>query len=194
MAFLTNEEFSGLFTTFEHTAYRLEPRESYVGASATVGAFARWMAGEWASPDRDHIWYQNVRAQSAAGKRFARVRVVSEPWSVYSRYGLWSSLVNIEAGEDIRYLPRHRAEAANLPVALPGRDYWLFDSRLLVVLHFDDTTNDVVRYEVVEDPATIVQHNYWRDTAWHYALSRDEYVGQAGESVEPPSPATPGAS
>ena len=42
--------------------------------------------------------------------------------------------------------------------------------------------------EVVDDPAAIIQHNYWRDAA-HYALARDEYVRQFGEPVEPPSPA-----
>lgn len=190
MGYLTDQEFDDLFRAFEHTAFRLEPRESYAGASAKMGVFARWMKGERAVPDREHAWYRNVRAQTAAGKRFARVRVVSEPWSDYSRYGLWASRVNIEAGEDIRYLARHKAEEIGLPVALPGYDYWLFDSRLVVVLHFDDTANTVLSYETVDDPATVVQHNYWRDAAWHYALPRDEYLRRAGTPAEPPSPAS----
>jgi Family of unknown function (DUF6879) len=116
--------------------------------------------------------------------------VVSEPWSDYSRYALWECLENIEAGEDIRYLSRQRAEVIGLPAKLPGYDYWLFDSRLLIRMHFDDATNDTLRDEIVDDPATIVQHNYWRDAAWHHALPRDEYVREAGEPVEPRSPAS----
>ncbi len=114
---------------------------------------------------------------------------LSEPWSDYSRYALWECLDNLAAGEDIRYVSRERAMAVGLPVALPGYDYWLFDSRRLVRLHYDEA-DDLLHSEVMDDPAAIVQHNYWRNAAWHYALPRDEYVQQVGEPVEPPSPAT----
>jgi hypothetical protein len=30
--------------------------------------------------------------------------------------------------------------------------------------------------EIIEDPAGIVQHNYWRDAAWHYAVRRDDFA------------------
>jgi hypothetical protein len=54
------------------------------------------------------------------------------------------------AGEDIRYLARDQAEAAELP----NHEYWLFDSRKLVRMHFDDA--DVFRgAEIVEEPAEI---------------------------------------
>ena len=32
--------------------------------------------------------------------------------------------------------------------------------------------------EVVEEPAVIVQHNYWRDVARHHAITRDEFVAK----------------
>src|SRR5216684_2663013 len=123
---LTWEEFDQFFMTFEHTAFRLEPRESYAGVVYGVPAFERWMACELVPPDTRRPWYQNVQRQTESGKRFTRVRVVSEPWSDYTRYALWSGLANIEVGEDIRYLPRSQAEGLELPVALPGYDYWLF--------------------------------------------------------------------
>jgi len=59
----------------------------------------------------------------------------------------------------------------------------MLDSKVLVLMHYDDTTHDIARREVVDDPATIVQHNYWRDAAWHYAVPLDEYVEQVGEVV-----------
>jgi hypothetical protein len=190
MASLSDEEFDELFTTFEHTAFRLESRDSYAGVVYGVPAFERWMAGELVPPDTRRPWYRNVHKQTASGKRFTRVRVVSEPWSDYTQYALWSVPANIEAGEDIRYLPRSQAQDLGLPIALPGYDYWLFDSRLVVVLRFDDNTNDILSHEVIDDPAAVIQHNYWRDAAWHYAIQCDEYVRQVGEPVEPPSPAS----
>jgi hypothetical protein len=89
-------------------------------------------------------------------------------------YNRWSYAVaehNIAAGEDIRYLVRDRAET----VGLPQRDYWLFDSRELAVMRFDDDDR-FQGAEIVDDPSVIVQHNYWRDVAWHHALRRDEFA------------------
>jgi hypothetical protein len=107
----------------------------------------------------------------AEGRRFSRVRVVSTPLTDYSRFGLWTARFTNEAGDDIRYLTRGQAEA----VELPKHDYWLFDSRKLVVMHFGDDDR-FVSAEVIEDPAAIVQHNYWRDVARHHATRRDEFV------------------
>ncbi|MFE6029608.1 DUF6879 family protein [Streptomyces niveus] len=30
--------------------------------------------------------------------------------------------------------------------------------------------------ELVEDPAAVVQHNHWRDAAWHHAVRRDDFA------------------
>ncbi len=46
---------------------------------------------------------------------------------------------------------------------------------MLVRMHFDDDEN-FLGGEVIEDPAVIVQHNYWRDAAWHFAVRRDDFA------------------
>lgn len=116
-------------------------------------------------------WLDMLREATAKGRRFARVRLVTLPLTDYSRFGVWCSQFTNGAGEDIRYLERGKADAA----ALPNHDYWLFDSRKLVRMHFDD--NDTfLGGEVIEDPAEIVKHNYWRDTAWHHAVRRDQFA------------------
>lgn len=116
-------------------------------------------------------WLKMIRGATAEGKRFERVRVVSMPLTDYSRFGVWCAQFTNGAGEDIRYLERDQANAAGLP----DHDYWLFDSRKLVRMHFDD--NDVfVGGEIVGDSALILQHNYWRDAAWHHAVKRDDFA------------------
>lgn len=112
-----------------------------------------------------------IREATREGRSFARVRAVSLPLSDYNR---WSHVVaqhNNEAGEDIRYLTRDLAKATGLP----DHDYWLFDSRKLAIMQFDGD-NRFLGSEIVEDPSVIVQHNYWRDAAWHHALRRDEFA------------------
>lgn len=125
-------------------------------------------------------WHENwltlVGEATAEGRLFARVRVVSVPLTDYTRFGLWLCTFTREAGDDIRYLVRDQAEAANLP----RHDYWLFDSRKLVMMHFGEN-NRFIGAEVVEDPATIVEHNYWRDVARHHAISREDFISRYGQ-------------
>jgi hypothetical protein len=181
----TAQELAGAFARFEYTAFRLEGRESYAGTSYDSPLFAHWLEGRLPDLDPDGPWKRLVRAAIAEGRQFARVRIVSEPWSDYTRYALWQCQQNIAAGEDIRYLSQQQAKAVGLPAGLWEHDYWLFDSSLLVVMLYDDATDDLRRCEILDDPAVIVRHNYWRDAAWHHALPRDEYVRQVGEPVKP---------
>jgi hypothetical protein len=112
-----------------------------------------------------------VREATAAGRLFARVRVVSRPLNDYNRFSMWVGGYTRQAGDDIRYLTRDQSEATDLP----RHDYWLFDSRKLVRMHFGDDDR-FVGAEIVEDLAAIVEHNYWRDVARHHATPRDEFV------------------
>jgi len=120
-------------------------------------------------------WLDMLREATAQGRRFARVRVVSLPLTDYSHFGMWCAQFTNGAGEDIRYLERARADAAGLP----NHDYWLFDSSKLVRMHFDDADR-FLGGEVIKDPAVIVQHNYWRDAAWHHAVRRDDFATEQG--------------
>jgi hypothetical protein len=157
---------------FEHTAFRLEVRDRY-DAPYENESLRKFLAGE----QDDLLWMQSwlvmLRDLTAPGRRFARVRVVSMPLTDYSRFGVWCAQFTNAAGEDIRYLTRDQAQAEGLP----AHDYWLFDSRILVQLHFDDEDR-FLGGEVIEDPAVIVQHNYWRDAAWHKAVRRDDFAAE----------------
>jgi hypothetical protein len=85
------------------------------------------------------------------------------------RYAVFTN----EVGEDIRYLTRDQPQAE----ILPGHAYWLFVSRILVRLHFDDEDGSLSG-EVIEDPAEIVQHNYWCNGAWHKAVRRSDFAAE----------------
>lgn len=112
-----------------------------------------------------------VRKAANEGRRFMRVRVVDLPLNDYNRFGYAVSQRNNAAGEDIRYLARDLAKAAELP----NHDYWLFDSRKLAMMHFADDDR-FLGAEIIEDPSVIVQHNYWRDASWHHAVRRDDFA------------------
>lgn len=157
---------------FEHTAFRLEVRDRY-DAPYENESLRRFLAGEQDDLPWMQSWLVMLRDLTAQGRRFMRVRVVSLPLTDYSRFGVWCAQFTNDAGEDIRYLTRDQAQAEGLP----AHDYWLFDSRTLVQLHFDGEDR-FLGGEVIEHPAVIVQHNYWRDAAWHKAVRRDDLAAQ----------------
>ena len=147
-------------------------RESY-NAPSEVESFQRFCSGEPVDMSWAEGWHSLISQATSEGRRFARVRVVSVPLSDYSRFGLWAAQFTGDAGEDIRYLPRDMAAG----ISLPSHDYWLFDSRRLVIMHFGEA-DKFEGGEVIEDPAVIVEHNYWRDAARHRAIRREEFKAQ----------------
>lgn len=163
------DEFGKLFDDFEHTAFRLETQERYV-EDDEIEPLQAFLAGR-----PDYAWHQDwvayIREVRAAGKVLERVRVVNEPHSDYTRFGLDASRDNVAAGDDIRYLPRPLAAK----LGLPDEDYWLFDSRVAVVFQFGPDGR-ISRFELTDEPETILQRNIWRDIAQHYAIQRDEYA------------------
>lgn len=42
-------------------------------------------------------------------------------------------------------------------------------------MHFSDDDR-FLGAEMIEDPSVVVQHNYWRDAAWHHAVRRDDFA------------------
>ncbi|WP_380280868.1 DUF6879 family protein [Kitasatospora purpeofusca] len=71
---------------------------------------------------------------------------------------------NCAVGEDIRYL--RRADADRL--GLPEEDTWLFDSRVIALLHFDPD-DDLTGVELITDPVQLARACQVRDAAWHFA-------------------------
>ncbi|MFJ9866204.1 DUF6879 family protein [Streptomyces sp. NPDC101165] len=166
------DEITHLFTEFEHTAWRLETQRGYATDRVSPN-WARWKAGEEFANDPLDAWRQNIAAQTAAGKRFERVRLVDDPPTEGQQFLLARAPSNEAAGEDIRNL--WRADAVRL--GLPEYDFWLFDSRTVVkfVIDEDGVTLGV---EVHEEPATVVRACQARDAAWHFAVPTRQFQAQ----------------
>lgn len=159
-----------LFENFEHTAYRLHVRDTY-NTQLEREPMAQFIATGTADLEWFQDWLTSIREARAAGRTFRRVRVVSLPLTDSARYGLWTAQFNNEAGEDIRYLARDGAQG------LPEFDHWMFDSQTIAKMHWSDQ-GELLGFELIEDPAEIVELNYQRDAAWHRAITRDEFAAQ----------------
>lgn len=171
------DEFDGLFTRFEHTAWRLETRRRYASDEATE-TYAQFTRGESVDWDGvDSAWCAERRQQTSLGKRFERVRIIDTPATRGQLYLLDNARRNTAVGEDIRNLTRDEADRLRLPDA----DFWIFDSRLVALLHFDED-DDLVDVELITEPAAVLRYAQARDAAMHYAVRYEHFAARpAGE-------------
>ncbi|MCW5250845.1 DUF6879 family protein [Streptomyces sp. SHP 1-2] len=164
------DEFSGLFGRFEHTAWRLETRRRYASdeATDTYRQFVETGRVDWTY---DNPYCRKIREQTSQGKRVERVRIVDQEPTVGQRYLLDNARRNSGMGEDIRSM--WRADADRL--RLPAEDFWLFDSRLIAALRFDEGDR-LTHVDLITEPAEVVRCGMIRDAAWHHAVPWERFA------------------
>lgn len=173
---LTDEQWHELFETYRYTARRLEPRDRY-NTGLSTQPLRHYLTGDLTDYSFMDRWTGDVSRWASQGKRMSRVRVVTEPLTDDARFSLHVARINVAAGDEIRYLPRQRAQ--ELELGLPDEDYWIFDATKAAIIHFDDD-DPPVGHELIEDLAEIVQRLYWFDAAWHHSVSREEFAAKHG--------------
>ncbi len=125
-------EFAELVADTRQSAAHLEMRDAYF----TNPRFEAWQDGrrvDW--DDRGSWWrpyHQNIADAVARGVHVRRVRIVSQPVTDYIAWEHYQTRANVEAGEEVRWLSRHRA----WDLLVPGTDLWIFDGRLMRIHHF----------------------------------------------------------
>ena len=129
------ESFAEIMAGVRRSAVHLELRDSY-GVPNETDNFAAFRRGEWdeakAKADRSD-WLELVAEATGRGVLMRRARVVSYPVTEYIVFEYTGTQMNIDAGEQVRWLPRRRASELHLP----GNDFWLFDERLVQFNIFD---------------------------------------------------------
>lgn len=171
------DEFGDLFGKFEHTAWRLESRRRYASDEASD----RWdqfikagsVAADWPEDAPIRSFHDTIREQTLLGKRVERVRIVDQPATTGQRYLLDGAKRNIASGEDIRNMWRSDAER----LQLPAEDFWLFDSRLIALLRFDDD-DQLTHVDLITEPAEVVRCAMIRDAAWHHAVPWKRFTAE----------------
>ncbi|MCX4725830.1 DUF6879 family protein [Streptomyces sp. NBC_01306] len=177
MDLITIAQRDELFNSFERSAFHLELRDDY-GSPIEDTPYARWQRGEpddyaWLGP-----WMTLMKRVTGEGRTVRRVRVVTEPHSQYVGWENSLTHLNLAAGEDIRWLPRHQIPDG-LTFPITGNDWWLFDDRLLAVGHFDEEGR-VLGSELIEDPGTVSECIRVRDLLWASAIHHAEYCSPNG--------------
>ncbi|NRQ35534.1 hypothetical protein HII36_27425 [Nonomuraea sp. NN258] len=170
MELISAEERGRFFRTFKREAVHLELRDHYATSDLERERFAAWQAGElddlsWMDP-----WCDRIRTAVAAGKRYRRVCVVSEPLSQYRRFAYEVLGSSVAAGEEIRWAPRRAVSA----VALPGNDFWLFDEEAVVFAVFSGN-GEVAERQLYTEPEVVRLCLDAFDAVWALSVPHHEY-------------------
>jgi hypothetical protein len=169
VASITDEQFEDLLLSFEYDAIHLETRDAY-GTETELPHMAEWAAGKPDSLDWLQGWCDTLRGAVKAGKSVRRARIVSEPLSDYQRWSHSIAQPMVDAGEDIRWVPRRLASS----VAFPGNDFYLFDNRLAVFLLY--TGNGLAAGKLTStDPSDIRLCRSSFEAAWKLSIPHSEY-------------------
>jgi hypothetical protein len=174
---LQSEAFDDLFRTFQREAFHLEVQDSYHTPEES-GPFQRFLAGQPDDLSWHEPWLDLIREVTASGKRVTRARVVTVPHGDYTRWGLTIAEHNIAAGENIRWLPRHLIDAADLTTD----DYWLFDDERVVFTVFEPSGR-FVGGAATTDPVIVAHCRAVRDRVWQRAIPHHEYLATENASA-----------
>ncbi|MBL1077108.1 hypothetical protein JK358_22165 [Nocardia sp. 2] len=166
---MQDESFLDLFRAAQHEAFHLEVEDSYY--TSDYEPLKKFLAGE----PQDFGWFQpwliHIRETTGRGVSVNRARVVSVPHNDYTRYAMHVAELNREAGEDIRYLPRHLVESGGLTTD----DWWMFDDRVVAFTVFEPVTNRWMGAAVTTDPHIVEYVHAVKTMVWSMAIPLSEY-------------------
>jgi hypothetical protein len=99
------------------------------------------------------------------------VRIVSEPVSDYVRWEhSLTGVVNIAAGEQVRWLPRRLTST----LAVPGNPYWVFDDHLVRFTIFGGD-GEVLGSQYSDSTTVIEACTLAFESVWQLAIPHHEY-------------------
>ncbi|MFF3699217.1 DUF6879 family protein [Streptomyces sp. NPDC002221] len=176
---LDTATFAELLADTRHTAVHLQMRDEYA-VGAEINDFAAFLLTGIPNLDVTHSfwpqWIPLVKDAVARGVVMRRARVISEPVTDYIRYEHALAPLHLQAGEEVRWLPRRQAN----DIPLPGNDFWLLDERIVEFHHFTGTGEWATEgKERIDDPATAALCATAFESVWERAIPHEKYTAQA---------------
>ena len=176
---LSREEFGGLFTSFGASAFRLETLPEY-RVESEAAEFDLFLQGKPLPPDSNEAWCRVVSAAAQAGKRMQRVHAIPRRLTPYLRFEIeWGYLYSAEAGEEILLLVHD--QPGQLFGIWPIHDFWVFDDRTYVRMHYDESGRFLFG-ERIDDPAAVDAYRRIQAVALNHAISLQRYLAEARSS------------
>jgi hypothetical protein len=161
--FLYDDELEKFFDEhFEKSLFRLEVLDFY---EPDREQFELYQSGK-SGPDLDRRkpWLDYIKSEADAGHSMRRVHIVRSPLSDYLKFECeWGYAYNVQAGEQIRILDRAEKPLGDDVIL---EDFWIFDDKYVVVMHYDDKGAFVKGEVLPEDQVSryrLAQNAVWAD-------------------------------
>lgn len=161
--------FEELLGACQVSAVHLEMRDGYMTDDP---AYVAWTKGERVNGAEAYAdWFALVQETVARDVVVRRLRVFNAPASDYIRFEhAVTGELNIAAGEQVRWLPRRKAEG----LLLPANELWVFDGTK-VRFGFFSPDGDDLGSQIVEDPHVARSCAEAFDSAWSLATGHEEF-------------------
>jgi hypothetical protein len=183
---VSEQEIYEAVEAFKSTAFRLETLPQYaVPQDVERLRVFRETGQPPARTTETSPWLGLIARTTAAGRRWSRVHIVSEPLTEYLRFELLAYRDNASAGESIRIADRDTHAA----LAHLTEDFWLLDGdgdHSVAVLMRYDADGHFLGAERAEHPDTVARCRAERDLALALAVPLDEYLVKVGLVDAPP--------
>jgi hypothetical protein len=170
MLLVQGDAFDELFRDAELEAFHLEVRDDYYPPD--YPPLVRFLNHEPEDYEWFKPWLDQVREATGRGVAVNRARVVTVPHNDYTRYAKHVARLNVEAGEDVRYLPRHLINPGELTVD----DWWIFDDSVVAFTVFEPGENGKwLGGAVTTDPRIVEYIRTVKERVWSMATPLAEY-------------------
>ncbi|MBV8890444.1 MAG: hypothetical protein JO266_00435 [Acidobacteria bacterium] len=171
---ISEEARDQFLTTFQREAVHLEMRDVYA-TDIEKTRFQTWLRGQLFDPHAEaewwRPWFELMTRTTQAGKTLRRLRIVSEPVTDYIRFEWLDAAQLVQAGEDVRWLPRRHTST----LLLPGNDFWMFDRHTVAFTYFSGNGH-VLSHEVTTDPDIVAGCAAAFEQAWRIAIPHNQYT------------------
>lgn len=159
----------------QRSAVHLEMRDHYAVGDETED-FETWQRTGLRDADPASAywvpWVDLIRRATARGVAVRRARVIREPATAYIRYEHAGTVVNVRAGEQVRWLPRRHAS----DLMLPGNDLWIFDGQQALFNHFTGEGDWAPPgLELRTEPDIVKACSDAFEAVWERAIPHDRY-------------------
>lgn len=150
------------------TRLKLELRDRYAVDAAILDA---WRRGDSETVRARHEGFiSRLIAEASAGVTQRRIKVISEPPSEYMRFALDLAGAAVDAGEEIRWLPRRRTSS----LLLPGNDCFLLDDKF-VIFNVLDGEDGRLEQQLWTDADMVERCRSALKAAWSLAIPHHDY-------------------
>lgn len=166
---ITYDEFQRLTSSVKQSAVHLETRDAY-GTATELPHMANWAAGEPDDLEWLQGWCTRVREHVKSGRTVRRAKIVSEPLSDYQRWAYSIIQPMVDAGEDIRWVPRRLVSS----IGIPGNDYYVLDDEMVIFLHYAGSGLNIA-LATSTHPADIELCRTAFEQVWALSVPHSEY-------------------